>query len=102
VDHALKPGKEPLQVSIRVFRDAGGINFEITDNGAGIPPEKLETLMDKGRTSGYGIVNVYDRLRLLYGENCNMTISSDVGKGTRVSIRVPDTKEDDEKSAIVS
>jgi two-component system sensor histidine kinase YesM len=102
VDHALKPGKEPLQVFIRVFRDAGGINFEITDNGAGIQPEKLDTLMDKGRASGYGIVNVYDRLRLLYGENCSMTISSDVGKGTRVSIRVSDTKEDDEKSAIVS
>ncbi len=102
VDHALRPGKEPLQVSIRVFHDTNGIIFEITDNGVGIPPEKLDTLMDKGRTSGYGIVNVYDRLRLLYGENCNMTISSDVGKGTHVRIRVPDTQNDSEKVTFVS
>ncbi len=102
VDHALRPGKEPLQVSIRVFHDTDGIIFEITDNGVGIPPEKLDTLMDKGRTSGYGIVNVYDRLRLLYGENCDVTISSDVGKGTHVRIRVPDTQNDSEKVTFVS
>ncbi len=102
VDHALRPGKEPLQVFIRVFHDADGIEFEITDNGVGIPPEKLDTLLDKVRTSGYGIVNVYDRLRLLYGENCNMAISSDDGKGTQVRIRVPETNDDSEIVTFVS
>jgi two-component system sensor histidine kinase YesM len=102
VDHALRPGKEPLLVSIRIIRDTGKIIFEITDNGVGIPPEMLETLLDKGRTAGYGIVNVYDRLRLLYGESCSMTISSDVGKGTKVFIRVPDEQVDSEKAGFVS
>jgi two-component system sensor histidine kinase YesM len=102
VDHALKPGKEPLQVCIRIFHETDKIVFEITDDGAGIPQEKLDTLLDKGRTSGYGIVNVYDRLRLLYGEKCHMAISSDAGIGTRVCIRVPDTKDDTEKAYIVS
>ena len=90
VDHALRPGKEPLKVSIRVFHETDRIVFEIKDNGVGIPQEKLDTLLDKGRTTGYGIVNVYDRLRLLYGEKCSITISSDVGIGTSVCIRVPD------------
>lgn len=102
VDHALRPGKEPLKVSIRVFHETDKIVFEITDNGVGIPQEKLDTLLDKSRTTGYGIVNVYDRLRLLYGESSSMAISSDAGIGTRVCIRVPDTKDDTEKAYFVS
>ena len=40
-------------------------------------------------SSGIGLKNVNDRLRLLYGENCKLKIESSPNAGTCVSFLIP-------------
>lgn len=68
----------------------------ISDNGSGMTDEQIEKLLGTreeakasgGRTS-LGVRNVLDRLHLLYGEQGTMSIKSEIGWGTVVSIRLP-------------
>ena len=55
------------------------IIFTIIDDGVGIDDMSK---LDKG----YGINNVRERIKLYYGENSEVTITSEPGKGTRVKI----------------
>ncbi|MEH7414889.1 sensor histidine kinase, partial [Neobacillus drentensis] len=57
----------------------GWVTFKIQDNGVGIEDlEKTE--------SGYGIKNVRERLKLFYGEDSTIYISSKVNDGTCIEI----------------
>lgn len=60
----------------------------VEDNGLGMEQEKAETLVTY-QTKGYGLKNVNDRIRLLYGEEYGIWIRSRVGEGTCVEIRTP-------------
>lgn len=62
--------------------------FTVEDNGAGIPPDKLERLAEC-RGDSIGIRNVDQRIKLIYGEIYGVTIRSEKGKGTRVDVRLP-------------
>ena len=55
------------------------IIFTIIDDGVGIDDMSK---LDKG----YGINNVRERIELYYGENSEVTITSEPGQGTRVKI----------------
>lgn len=86
----------------------GGITekyLEITviDNGVGMTQQRLEyvrKLLESHETENHprskrasiGIKNVYDRIRLIYGDEYNIEISSCEGIGTIVKYRLPVTK----------
>ena len=57
----------------------------------GIEPEKLKRLNadDETESRGIGLLSVRERLKLYFGENGQLRISSEMGKGTRVLIRIP-------------
>ena len=64
--------------------------MEVEDDGVGIAKDRLEELKRELRegTAGksYGLINVNNRIRLLYGEDAGITIQSREGKGTCVTI----------------
>ena len=45
------------------------------------------------QSPGYGVHNVYERIKLLYKENGAMRIVSEEGRGTMVEIRIPEKQE---------
>ncbi|MDI4648596.1 sensor histidine kinase [Cohnella hashimotonis] len=75
----------------------------VRDDGAGMSRTTLERLRTElrsqrgvsssdgtaGRLSGIGIANVYERLQLIYGERCSLTLESEEGEGTTVVIEIP-------------
>ena len=69
----------------------------ISDDGVGIPPEKLQTLLlenSYGITSAssgtnIAVYNTHRRLQILYGEKYGLKYSSEFGKGTDVELRIP-------------
>lgn len=70
----------------------------ISDDGVGIPPEKMPTILSGTGTSSSGgtniaVYNTHRRLQILYGENYGLSYSSEPGKGTEVQIRIPALKE---------
>ncbi|MDQ0886748.1 two-component system sensor histidine kinase YesM [Paenibacillus sp. V4I9] len=62
--------------------------FRIEDNGKGIAKEMLEHLLDE-KNDSIGIQNVNKRIRITYGENYGLHIESEEGKGTKVTIWLP-------------
>ena len=60
----------------------------VQDNGPGMDQEKADTLVTY-QAQGYGLKNVNDRIRLLYGEDYAVRIFSRPGEGTKVEMRFP-------------
>ena len=70
----------------------------ISDDGVGIPPEKMPTILSgTGHSSTGGtniaIYNTHRRLQILYGPKYGLTYTSKPGQGTEVQIRIPAKKE---------
>lgn len=70
----------------------------ISDDGVGIPPDKMpDILSGNGQSSSGGtniaVYNTHRRLQILYGSKYGLAYSSQPGKGTEVHIRIPAQKE---------
>ncbi|PYU17594.1 MAG: sensor histidine kinase, partial [Acidobacteria bacterium] len=74
------------QISIRTSTQDSRLVIEVEDNGAGITEDRLPRVYDEG----IGLSNVHERLRVLYGGDFRMDISSREGKGTIIHIEVPE------------
>lgn len=66
----------------------------ISDDGVGIPPEILSTILSgKGNSQSGGtniaVYNTHRRLQILYGKDYGLIYSSNPGEGTEVEIRFP-------------
>lgn len=71
--------------------DEEKIYLIVEDNGIGIEPEVLASILEF-KTRGYGVRNVNERITLYYGEEYRLQIESEVGKGTRSTITIPKRK----------
>lgn len=81
-------------IVIMAWTEADDIIFTISDDGVGIPPEKLLTILNgegpsKGTGSNIGIYNTHLRLQLLYGPAYGMHYRDSYPNGTEVEIRIP-------------
>lgn len=94
IDHGLDMSeKEEKCLWLTVSQDGNDLLFEVRDNGVGMEQEKADEIVSY-HSKGYGLRNVYERIRVLYGEEGNMDITSCVGEGTRIQIRVPKKTEE--------
>lgn len=71
----------------------------ISDDGVGIPPEILSTILSgKGNSQSGGtniaVYNTHRRLQILYGKDYGLIYSSNPRKGTEVEIRFPAHREE--------
>jgi two-component system sensor histidine kinase YesM len=85
-------GRE-LNVTINKLQNSYLI-ITIKDNGNGISKEKLHkiTCSFKFRNKedeNIGVKNVYDRMKIYYGETSKLEISSEEGNGTTVTLIIP-------------
>lgn len=80
--HGLEQKVGEGSVIISGNRIGEDLEFRIFDDGVGFHVEEK-------RASGYGIRNVAERISLIYGEEYGMKITSAIGEGTTVVIRIP-------------
>ena len=74
--------------------------FRVWDDGIGMSPEKLEQVrriicgevQSKDQSSGFGLFNVWQRLRLNYGEEYGLEIDSQDGQWTEAKVVIPAVK----------
>ncbi len=89
IDHGLDASeKEDRRLVIVVRREGEDLVFQVKDNGNGMSQETAGRILGY-QSSGYGVHNVYDRIKLLYREKGEMKVESREGEGTCVEIRVP-------------
>lgn len=87
--HGILPNKSRHgKLFITIAHVMNRIHFTILDNGLGIPPEKLETLLQTD-SSGYGLKNVNERLLLTYGEASGLIINSISDESTMITFSIP-------------
>lgn len=72
----------------------GKVFLTVEDNGIGIPREEVELLLTDGsrvhkKGSGVGLVNVNNRLQILFGKEYGLRVESEPDEGTRVIICIP-------------
>lgn len=71
------------------------MHIDVTDDGVGMSAEMVQQLLDDlpvTKSSFFkeiGIVNVHRRLRYEFGERYGLTVSSEPGKFTTVSVLLP-------------
>ena len=61
--------------------------FSIIDNGAGIPMDLREHIFTD-ESSGYGLKNVCERIKLFYGDEFGPELDNDIKEGTCIRIRI--------------
>lgn len=85
--HGLEPKIGSGFVEIKGERMENDLYFSVTDNGVGM--DNLDEIYN-----GYGIRNVVERIRLFYGDEYGIQVTSGYGTGTRVDIHIPVMKEE--------
>lgn len=89
--HGTTDGANPIQIWISVFLEDHTIVYIIKDDGAGIEKDLLSILNTPGHNYGFGLRNVNERIKLLFGDSYGITIESLPGQGTTVKVTQPFT-----------
>ena len=96
VFHGLEQKLEDGEVNVSIhMHGEDHIMFVVEDNGCGIEPARLVWMRDNLDSrptgqKGIGVANIYQRLKLFYGDDVVFQIESRLGEGTRITIIIPD------------
>ena len=100
--HGMEGMFEDGEIHINVYEKEDIIHIEVADNGLGMTEEKIDYIMNNKvvsskRGSGIGVRNVNERIKLIYGEEYGISITSELDEGTTATITIPKLEETDEK-----
>jgi signal transduction histidine kinase len=83
IKHAVDSQFDPVLIVIKVRIDNGTLVIEVLDDGPGLTKQSLSTGL------GMALKNIKGRLKLLYGEESELTLKKRIGKGAVASINIP-------------
>ncbi|QYR23918.1 sensor histidine kinase [Paenibacillus sp. sptzw28] len=102
--HGIKERRGPGHITVKAARDQGRIVMTVADDGVGMNAEKLQSLREKLKRapdaqpelerSGYGLVNVQARLQITFGSEYGISVESERGVGTTVTLVHPIIQEE--------
>lgn len=105
IEHGFSDGSGGV-IQISSEYDENYLLLTVSDTGKGIDSATLETLQErcadaaalyteKQKGDNIGVLNVNFRLKSYYGRDCGITLCSEAGKGTSVTMRIKVEKEID-------
>ena len=95
IKYAIQPNEGNYFISITAEETDGILTISVQDDGTGISEERLDevkrNIADKtfGSGSSIGLKNVHSRIRIIYGDEYGLSISSIENVGTNVKLRFP-------------
>ena len=100
-DHGVDHRRTDNVISIKALKKEGYVEILVTDNGRGMPAEKLAEIQDKlvqrifehtvdysGKRQSIGIVNVHERFVLYFGDRYDISVESVEKEGVRYRITI--------------
>ncbi|NLJ87387.1 MAG: sensor histidine kinase [Epulopiscium sp.] len=88
IKHGLLSNIEGGTVKISAFREDDEAVIIVEDTGVGMSESQIYSLINnKYKNKGVGLTNVNNRLQCIYGRK--LEIESEIGKGTKITIRIP-------------
>jgi len=95
-------GEEEGLITIRGYKDELFLVFEVENTGYGIPDEKIQQLYQilNGTREGHsvGLRNVFQRLKLYYGDKADLIITSELDEKTNVKLMIPSGFQEEKKN----
>lgn len=88
--HGVSGYEEGGLIEIMAKKKDDKLEIIVRDNGVGMERGKEQT---KAESHGVGIENVWERMRLIYGDKAAVAIESKDGKGTTVIFTLPEITE---------
>lgn len=99
LNHGLNPDGDKCTIKIETKYDAEHdcCTICVSDNGQGIAREQLVQIRNslKNKTNparSFGLPNIYQRMKLMYGERFTMLIDSEAGKYTKFTLKIQTEK----------
>lgn len=93
--HGLKPKEGMGYLYIHIFAEGDDILMRVEDTGMGMPKERVERLNGElasissdQQGTGYGVRNVNDKIKIVFGKEYGVKIQSVEGEGTIVTLRI--------------
>lgn len=83
---------ESARLYINIYRQEDDLLLEVTDNGVGMSPEEIDAILcseSDSTTEKIGLRNISERVKLLYGEAYGLSVTSQKGLFTTVTVRLP-------------
>ena len=100
--HGIKVKQQGGTVRIESLLEEDRLLITVEDDGVGMTPEQLETILDKkesdAESSKIGVYNVNERLQLFFGPEAVMKYYSTPGKRTMVMLVLPIIREKEKES----
>lgn len=93
--HGIKVKEGKGHLSIDVEEQNENIIIKVTDDGVGMSEERLSALINtikKGsgeKIASYGLVNVDERIRIMFGNEYGLSFYSKPAEGTQVTVTIP-------------
>lgn len=85
IKHGFARKVGPGTITIRSWRNGATAVIEVADDGLGISQERLAQAL----SSGIGLSNVNERLRVLYGTSGRLVLTGSPGKGACARVEIP-------------
>lgn len=87
--HATDGKLRRVTIWLRAYILDETLYLEVEDDGVGMTPDKAEALVSDTPQYGYGIYNIQQRIALSFGDAYGVTVHSQVGLGTKMTITLP-------------
>ncbi len=98
--HGIEDMAEGAKIELQIYQENDMVCIDIKDNGVGMDQQTIDRLLgssdeaevfssskESGHSTGIGMRNVINRLKL-FNKDCQINITSTIGKGTTVSIHL--------------
>ncbi|MBB6513766.1 two-component system sensor histidine kinase YesM [Gracilibacillus halotolerans] len=96
IENSIRYGLQEMvgicKISLTGEKEAGILELRLTDNGPGMDASYLQQIKQgnyEPKGTGLGLRNINDRIKILFGEEYGLTINSEKGVGTFITIRIP-------------
>lgn len=98
LNHGLRNTRGDKEIIVCAQVREGNLWISVQDNGVGMDAVKVNEILEKNdinlveKGSSIGLNNINARMKMLYGREYGIHVESEVGKGTRIYLKIPRVK----------